>query len=67
VLKGAKETILMFRPRLFIEVHSFAGRGNATEVESFLREVGYEFEWFPREKGQHADQEHLAANPRLLE
>jgi FkbM family methyltransferase len=64
VLKGARETIRRFRPRLFIEVHSFTGPGNGEAVENFLREAAYDFEWFPREKGQHADQEHLTASPQ---
>jgi hypothetical protein len=63
VLRGARETILRYKPKLFIEVHSFAGPDNTVEILNLLREIGYLLEWFPRERGQHEDQEHLTAVP----
>lgn len=59
MIEGAQSTIRRTRPKIFVEVHRFAGPEKAAKVFSMLDSMGYSCEIFPVQETE----DHVIARP----
>ena len=48
ILKGGLNTLRRFKPKLIVEVHTFVKESLLSDVENYLKDLGYECEKIPR-------------------